>query len=71
MESYPPLKVVTLSLFTPGETIRDNISFGSGADDEMIEAAARDAQIHDAIMAAPKGYDTVLGGQGQVIYVCY
>jgi ATP-binding cassette subfamily C protein CydCD len=35
---------------------------GVGRDD--VEAAARAAQIHDFIVALPKGYDTLIGEQG-------
>ncbi len=46
-------------------TIRENIRMGKlDATDEEIEAAARDAQIHDAIMAMPEGYDTPIGEAG-------
>lgn len=41
----------------------ENIALGRpGADRAEIEAAARAARIHDRIMALPRGYDTVLGG---------
>ena len=43
-------------------SIRDNISIGRhDADEAEIINAARQAQIHDEIMALPKGYDTVVG----------
>lgn len=46
-------------------TIRENITFGCpDATDADIEAAARDAQAHDFIMALPQGYDTVVGERG-------
>ena len=31
-----------------------------------VEAAARDAQIHERIMRLPDGYDTVLGAGSQL-----
>ena len=47
------------------ETIRANIEFGMGdASQEEIENVARDAQIHDDIMAFPDGYETVIGERG-------
>lgn len=55
-------------------TIRENILWGDRqANQEQVEAAARDAQAHEFIMSLPKGYDTVLeqgavnisGGQKQ------
>ena len=43
-------------------SIRDNISIGRhDADEAEIINAARQAQIHDEIMALPKGYDSVVG----------
>ncbi len=46
-------------------TVRDNIRYGKlDATDEEIEAAARLANAHSFIMHLPKGYDTVLTGDG-------
>jgi ATP-binding cassette subfamily B protein len=46
-------------------SIRDNIRMGKlDASDDEIEAAARDAQIHDTIMAMPDGYTTSIGEAG-------
>lgn len=47
-------------------TIKENIIMGWAGDvadltDEMIEAAARKANIHDFIMSLPNGYDTISG----------
>lgn len=43
-------------------TVRENIALARpDASDAAIEAAARDAQIHDRILRLPDGYDTVLG----------
>ncbi|GAA5089197.1 ABC transporter ATP-binding protein [Nocardia iowensis] len=43
-------------------SIRDNIALGRPeADITEIEAAARAAQIHDRIMALPRGYDSAVG----------
>lgn len=43
-------------------TVRENIALARpGASDAAVEAAARDAQIHDRIMRLPHGYDTILG----------
>ncbi len=46
-------------------TIRDNITFGKrdATEAEMIQAA-KDAQIHDAIMAFPNRYNTLVGQKG-------
>lgn len=47
------------------ETVRDNIAYGHDeATAEQIEAAARDAQIHDFIVSLPEGYDTELDEGG-------
>jgi ATP-binding cassette subfamily B protein len=46
-------------------TIRDNITFGRpDASEAEIIQAAKDAQAHDFIMAAPHGYDTYVGERG-------
>lgn len=46
-------------------TIADNLRFGKAdATDEQIIQAAKDAQIHDTIMAFPKQYDTIVGQRG-------
>lgn len=46
-------------------SIRDNIRLGKlDASDDEIEAAARDAQIHDTIAAMPDGYATLIGEAG-------
>lgn len=43
-------------------SMRDNIAMGRpSATQAEIEQAARQAQIHDDILAMPKGYDTVFG----------
>jgi ATP-binding cassette, subfamily B, multidrug efflux pump len=46
-------------------SIRENIMFGKqDATQEMIEAAARDAQAHEFILHTQKGYDTEVGERG-------
>ena len=43
-------------------TVRDNLALAKpDASDAEVEAAARDAQIHDRILRLPEGYGTVLG----------
>ncbi|MFK7919138.1 MAG: ABC transporter ATP-binding protein [Ilumatobacter sp.] len=43
-------------------SIADNIRFlRPGIETEAVEQAARDAHLHDAIVALPQGYDTMLG----------
>jgi len=46
-------------------SIRENIAFGDpDATDSAVEAAARQAGIHDEIVAFPQGYDTRVGERG-------
>ncbi|QLY31805.1 ABC transporter ATP-binding protein [Nocardia huaxiensis] len=43
-------------------TVRDNLILAKAdADDAALERAARAAQIHDRIMALPRGYDSEIG----------
>ncbi len=47
------------------DTIGYNIAYGrDGASQAEVEAAARDAQIHDFITSLPDGYDTTVGERG-------
>ncbi len=47
------------------DTVGYNIAYGrEGATREEIEAAARDAQIHDFIQSLPLGYETAVGERG-------
>ena len=47
------------------DTIGYNIGYAKpGARQSEIEAAARDAQIHDFIAGLPDGYDTIVGERG-------
>jgi ATP-binding cassette subfamily B protein len=62
---YQQVAAVFQESFLFAGTIRDNIALGRlGARPEEIEAAARDAEIHDAIVALPDGYDTQVGELG-------
>jgi len=46
-------------------TIRDNIAYAKpGATADEIEQAARDANIHDRILAFAEGYETITGERG-------
>ena len=48
-------------------SVRDNIALGRhSASLPEIEAAARAAQIHDRIVALPRGYDSVIGDDAQL-----
>ncbi len=53
-------------LFTT--SIRENIAYGNvDATDEMIERAAKIAQMHEFITALPDGYDTHVGERGSTL----
>ena len=57
--------VVSQQPFLFNSTIRENIAYGRpDAAQQEVEAAARIANIHDAIMEQPDGYDTVVGERG-------
>ncbi len=57
--------IVTQEPYLFHGTIRDNISYARpDATQAEIEAAARDANIHDRILSFPEGYDTVTGERG-------
>ena len=57
--------VVFQDSFLFDTTLRENIRFGKpDASNEEIEAAARDAEIHDFITSLPDGYDTRAGEGG-------
>ena len=58
--------IVQQEPFLFSTTIRNNISYGIGreAADEEVEAVARAAAIHDAILGFPNGYDTLVGERG-------
>lgn len=57
---YVPQEVMLFS-----GTIRENIAWGrEGATLEQIQAAARQAQIHETIERQPHGYETRLGQRG-------
>lgn len=46
-------------------TVRDNLLLAnSEASDEQIEAACRQARIHDFVLGLPDGYDTLVGENG-------
>lgn len=57
---YVPQEVILFS-----GSIRENIAWGrENATLEEIQEAARQAQIHETILALPQGYDTMLGQRG-------
>jgi ATP-binding cassette subfamily B protein len=49
-------------------TVEENLRLGNPeADQQEIEAAARDANAHDFIMALPQGYRTMIGERGVML----
>jgi ATP-binding cassette subfamily B protein len=57
--------VVTQDTFLFHTTIRENLLYARpGADEPLMIAAARSANIHDFIVGLPDGYDTVVGERG-------
>lgn len=58
--------IVQQEPFLFSRSIRDNITYGVNRDvtDAEVEAAAREAAVHDVIMSFPKGYDTMVGERG-------
>lgn len=57
--------IVQQDVYLFNASIKENIMYGKldATDDEVIEAA-KSANIHDAIMDMPHGYDTVIGERG-------
>lgn len=63
---YDNVAAVLQTPFLFNATVRENIRYGRmEATDEEVEQAARDANLHDEILALPLGYDTRLGLGGQ------
>jgi ATP-binding cassette subfamily B protein len=57
--------VVQQDVYMFAGSIKENIAYGkSGASDEEIIEAAKNANIHDYIMSLDKGYDTYVGERG-------
>lgn len=57
--------VVSQETYLFHASVRENLRFARpGATDEEIEAAARNARIHDLIASLPDGYDSVVGERG-------
>ncbi len=56
---------VTQETFLFHTTVAENLRYAkAGATDAELEAAARQAQIHDVIARLPEGYQTVVGERG-------
>ncbi|MDO5716080.1 MAG: ABC transporter ATP-binding protein [Tissierellia bacterium] len=51
-------------VFLVEDSIFENIRMNTNTSKEQVIAAAKAAQIHDVIMALPKGYKTIIGDQG-------
>ena len=59
------ISVVSQDVVLFNDTIAANIAFGiPGATPTQIQAAAREANAHDFILAQPQGYDTPIGDRG-------
>ena len=57
--------IVQQDVYIFAGTIRENIAYGKkDASQQEIEAAARNANIHDFIVSLPEGYDTYVGERG-------
>lgn len=56
--------IVTQQSILFNDSIRNNIAFGIEATDAEIENAAKIANAHDFIIKSEKGYDTIIGDQG-------
>jgi len=59
------IAIVTQDIYLFDDTIRENLRYANPiASDQDLERAARDAEIHDVILALPEGYDTLVGVRG-------
>ncbi len=56
--------VVLQDPFISASTVRENITLGLPISQSEVEAAAKQAQLHDYIMSLPEGYETRLGERG-------
>jgi len=48
-------------------SVADNIRFFRGLDQITVERAARQAYIHDEIIAMPNGYETIIGQRAEAV----
>ncbi|HOT02330.1 MAG TPA: ABC transporter ATP-binding protein, partial [Acidobacteriota bacterium] len=59
------IAIVTQQTILFNDTVRNNLSYGSGdVSADRLEAAARAALAHDFIVKMPQGYDTIIGERG-------
>lgn len=62
------IAVVSQDTYLFNATIRDNLLVARpDADQTALEAACRDAQLHDFVMGLPRGYDTEVGEAGAAL----
>ena len=62
------MAVVFQESFLFNASVRENIALGRpGASEEEIRSAAEAAEIHDAILRMPDGYDTLVGERGSLL----
>ncbi len=62
------ISTIEQDIFLFSRTIAENIAFGcTGATQEAIEQAAREAQAHDFIMSFRDGYNTEVGERGVML----
>ncbi len=60
--------IVQQDVYLFSASIRENIAYGNvDATDEMVERAAKIAQMHDFIQTLPEGYDTHVGERGSTL----
>ena len=59
------IAIVPQDIILFDDTILENVRYGRfDATQEEVDAACRDAQIHEFIQGLPDGYQTVVGGRG-------
>jgi len=64
---HKQLGYVPQDVFLFSDTISNNIGFSladTHVDQQAVEQAAKDAQVHADILGFPEGYDTILGERG-------
>lgn len=60
--------IVQQDVYLFATSIRENIAYGNvDANDEMVERAAKIAQMHDFIASLPDGYETHVGERGSTL----
>lgn len=60
--------IIQQDVFLFADTVRENIRYGRpDATDEEVYWAARQAEIHEDVLAMPDGYDTYVGERGVML----